>query len=414
MSGTGGQDHDAKLGARGPAARLTGITKRFGATLALDDASLDIGFGQVHAVVGENGAGKSTLMKTLAGLVRPDAGEIEVGGNATVLHNARDAMRLGIGIVHQSPTLVEELTVAENYVLGHPRWGIRMRLNDAEQLVTATGQALGLIVNPRAQVARLSMGERQRAEIVAAVSYGARILILDEPTAALSKREFDIIEPVVKRLASEGRAIVYVSHKLAEVLAIGDRLTVMRRGHVVADHPRGEVGATVLVEEMIGRAPPAITRRQSVPGHVAIEFVHVSTAESGGHRTSLHDVGLSVRRGEITGVAAIAGNGEKELVELMVGTTQPTAGTIIRRATRTAFIPDDRLGRGLAGTMTVAENAIVLRHRRLTRSGLLDRRQVNEYTRTIVDAYRVVSPGPGFKVSSLSGGNQQKLRLRTM
>jgi ABC-type uncharacterized transport system ATPase subunit len=413
-----------------PIVQLKRITKRFPGVVANDAVDLALHAGEVHSLLGENGAGKSTLMTILAGLYRPDAGEIWVKGRPVHFHSAQDAIRNGIDMVHQHFQLVKTFTVAENLILGQR--SSRGPLVEDRRRVAARIRELsarfGLNVDPDAPVWQLSVGEQQRVEILKALYRGAEVLILDEPTAVLTPQEAADLLAIVRGLADEGRAIVFISHKLGEVLSISDRITVLRDGRVVGTvQPKSEpVGQGDLARLMVGREVLLQTPRPPcTPGAACLTIEDLWVRDDRG-LPALRGVNLSVRQGEILGVAGVAGNGQRELEEALrglrpverghirVGTVETTGlppHAVI--AQRVAHIPSDRYERGLLPDASVAENLVLEQFNQppYTRRGLLDYRAILAAAQRLVGQYDVRTPSLQTRASKLSGGNAQKLVL---
>jgi simple sugar transport system ATP-binding protein len=404
---------------------LAGITRRFARVVALDGVDLTVDAGEIHALVGENGAGKSTLMNVLVGLLRPDAGEMLVGGERYVPRTAADAIARGIGMVHQHFMLVPPMTVAENLILGRER--ARMGLLDlprAEREIRAASERYGLAVDPRSRVNTLSVGAQQRAEILRVLLAGARILVLDEPTAVLTPQEAESLFAVLRRLRSGGTTIILITHRLAEVTALADGVTVLRRGTVVASARVATLTQASLARSMVGRELPRPSSRPPAPtGDTVLCLSEVTERDARGVVT-LDGVSLSVRAGEIVGIAGVAGNGQTELQEVAAGLRPPRWGRVEvdrqdltgrgRRAfldAGVAFVPEDRLDRGLVGEWSVADDLVLGRHRRrgMSRYGLVDRTAVARRATDLVRGHDVRPPDPSRRTASLSGGNQQKV-----
>jgi simple sugar transport system ATP-binding protein len=410
-----------------PAAELRGITKRFGPVLAVDGVDLVLERGTVHAVVGENGAGKSTLMSVLYGLHRPDAGQVLRDGREVRLSSPLDAIAAGLGMVHQNFRLFGSLTVAENVVYrAEPaRFGVRDR-PAAERRVEELSARIGLDVDPRARVDTLPLGVRQRVEILKALHRQAEVLILDEPTAVLTPGEVDSLFVVVRRMAEQGTTVALVTHKVREVLEATDRVTVLRDGAVTARLTTAQTTAGEVVEAMIGRGlVPAVNPRGAVTGEPVLEVAGLRMPAAPG-ASRVQDVSLTVRPGEVVGIAGVSGNGQRELVETVVGLRRPQAGTVRlagrdlaglgvreRRVLGLAYVPEDRPGVGTAATLSVADNLALGHHRTppLGRRGWLSPRAVREQAGALVRRLGVKTAGVTVPLSSLSGGNAQKLVL---
>jgi simple sugar transport system ATP-binding protein len=401
------------------------VVKRFPGVLACDGIAFDIKAGEVHALLGENGAGKSTLMKILYGLYQPDGGYIRINDKEVRITSPLDAIAQGIGMVHQHFMLVDTLTVAENVALGLPS-GPVLALAQVEQRIRALSQAYGIQVDPRAPVWTLSVGERQRVEIVKALYRGADLLILDEPTAVLTPQEVGELFDTLRHMADDGHSLIFISHKLHEVLALADRITVLREGRLIGTQVRADVTRPQLARMMVGR--DVLLARTHIPvslGKVGMALRDVSARGVTG-QIALHRVNLAVRAGEILGVAGVSGNGQRELAEVIAGLRPVTGGEIWlggrdathqsaaqRTANGLAYIPEERMIDGVIQEFSVAENMILQDHTRppYSRGLFLDFAAVARQTRELVDQFRVKTPTIDTRVKSLSGGNIQKLIL---
>jgi simple sugar transport system ATP-binding protein len=393
---------------------LRGIEKRFGGVTALAGVDLVLNPGEVRALLGENGAGKSTLTGVLFGHMRPDAGEILVDGKSVAIRSPRHALELGIGLVHQHFALAPSLTVAENVVLSETRRLGRFDRARAISETRALAEKTGLAIDPEARTGDLPVGVRQRAEILKALRADARVLLLDEPTAVLAPRETEELFLVLERLRNEGRSILFITHKLGEVARIAQRVTILRRGRVVArDLDARAVSREELTSLMIGDAtrdqPPQLTPRsaggrESVP---ALSLRQVTALGADG-RVALHYVSLDVLPGEVVGVAGVAGNGQEELFQVAAELQEPESGTVTRRG-HAAEIPGDRSAFALAPAFTCAEN---LAWKEIARGPLLvDPGALVARARPLMEKFDVRPPEPTLPVAALSGGNQQKLVL---
>ena len=413
-----------RVGPSAPAIELRGIVKRFPGVVANDGIDLAVVPASIHAVVGENGAGKSTLMKILYGEQRPDEGSISVRGVEQSFKSPRDAIAVGIGMVHQHFMLADNLTVAENVILGdEPGSALRIDFREASDRIKELGRVYGLAVDPDALVADLGVGDRQRVEIMKVLYRGARILILDEPTAVLVPQEVDELFRSLRELTSEGVTIIFISHKLDEVLAVADAITVIRAGRTVASVLPSEVTARDLAELMVGsELPRPDTRESTVTDQVELEVSGLTVVED--VRALLDHVSLTVHRGEVVGVAGVEGNGQRELVEALIGLRKPSAGRIalggldishastrFRREHGVGYIPEDRHHDGLLLSSTLWENSMLGHQGRppYTRGVWIDRRGARERAERIVDEFDVRTPSVDVAAYALSGGNQQKL-----
>jgi general nucleoside transport system ATP-binding protein len=403
--------------------RLAGITKRFGDLVANDDISLTLGRGEVLALLGENGAGKSTLVSILFGHYVADAGTISVFGTALPPGDPGAAIAAGIGMVHQHFTLADNLSVYDNVVLGtEPWWALRADRARARARLLATAERFGLAVDPGARVASLSVGERQRVEILKALYRDARILILDEPTSVLTPQEAAALFATLGRLVADGLSIVFISHKLAEVMRIADRIAVLRAGRLVATLDAERAEASQLAELMVGRAVRQPVARDHRRGETVCSMSRVSVP--GARRTGLHDVSLSLRAGEIVGIAGVSGNGQDALADVLCGLVAPQAGSVnlagrVMPATPRAWIdaavariPADRHAVGVVGDFSVWENAIAERYRRpFASAGIVRRSAARRYAKALTDRFDVRGGGLDTPARALSGGNVQKLIL---
>ncbi|WP_203885701.1 ABC transporter ATP-binding protein [Planotetraspora kaengkrachanensis] len=408
-----------------PAVELAGITKRFPGVVANRDIDLQVAKGRIHAIVGENGAGKSTLMKILYGMQRPDEGEIKVDGSPVVFHTPGDAISHGIGMVHQHFMLADNLTVLENVVLGSEprRGGVALDFRAARKKIKEISDAYGLAIEPDVPVEELGVGARQRVEILKVLYRGARILILDEPTAVLVPQEVDELFDNLRGLVREGLTILFISHKLDEVLRVADAITVIRRGTTVATlDPKG-VTARRLAELMVGSELPSPETRESTVTDVVALAVRDLTVRSDTGRAIVDGVTLEIHKGEVLGIAGVEGNGQAELVEAIMGMRGSTGditlagedisqwSTLKRREAGIGYIPEDRHRHGLLLESPLWENRILGHQtRRPNVKGLwVDRAGARADTRRIVQDYDVRTPGIEVDAAALSGGNQQKL-----
>jgi simple sugar transport system ATP-binding protein len=408
---------------------MRGITKRFPGVVANDGVDFEAAAGEVHALLGENGAGKSTLSNILTGLYRPDEGEIFLDGQRVHFGSPRDALDAGIFMVHQHFRLVEPFTVAENIVLGdHRGEGRTFRLRRAaiEARVGELSRRYGLHVDSRAHIWQLSLGEQQRVEILKALYREARVLVLDEPTAVLTPQEADALFVTLREMAGEGRTVIFISHKLHEVKAVSDRVTVLRGGRVVATVATADATPRSLAALMVGRElDGGGTSRAHAPGEPVLELTGVSAADDRGG-TGLRNVSISLRAGEIVAIAGVAGNGQRELAETIAGIRTPTSGTITVAGKRLsggdprkalaagiAYVPEDRLGTGVAPSLSIASNLVLrsYRARHTSHGPLLRLGRIRERAHELMSRYRIAAPGPHVPARLLSGGNLQKVVL---
>jgi simple sugar transport system ATP-binding protein len=398
-----------------PALELSGVRKVFGDCVAVDDVSLAVAPGEVVALVGENGAGKTTLMNVAYGLYRPTAGVVRVRGRALPAGSPADAIAAGVGMVHQHFMLVPPLSVAENVVLGaEPRRGLRFDRAGAERAVADIAGRLGFALDPRALVSACSVGTQQRVEIVKLLYRGAEVLILDEPTATLAPSEAQELLGLVRALAAEGKAVLLVSHKLAEVLAVATRVAVMRRGRLVSTVAAHDTSAAALAELMVGdasteaRVTPAPARGERVATLRGV------SARGDRGELALDGIDLELHAGELVAIAGVDGNGQAELVQVLCGERPIEAGALdlapgVRDRERLAWVPEDRQLQGLCLSMSVEENLVLGRHRRLSRRGFVDRDRRRALAERLVRDLDVRPGEPTRPAGELSGGNQQKV-----
>jgi len=409
------------------AVRMQGITKRFPLVLANERVDFEVAWGEVHALIGENGAGKSTLVKILYGLQPPDEGTIEVDGRDVVMHSARDAIAQGIGMVHQHFMLVETLTVAENLVLGaEPRRGPALDIALARRRARDIIDRFGFDLDPDARIDELPVGLQQQVEILKALFRDARILIMDEPTAVLTPQETRGLFEFLRGYASEGHAVVFISHKLDEVMEICDRMSVMRDGRMVGTVSRADTDTRRLASMMVGREVLLrVAKGPAQPSDVRLEARELRLRHPVKHKPILDGVDLEVRAGEIVGIAGIEGNGQSELVEVLTGLRAADSGSVWlegrnvsdatarhRRESGLSHVPEDRNERGLVRPYTAAWNAVLGDHYRppyANRIGLLDLAAIEAHAHAIIDGYDVRPRATDVMASSYSGGNAQKL-----
>jgi len=410
-----------------PLLELQGITKQFPGVLANDHIDLDLQKGEVHALLGENGAGKSTLMNILYGLYHPDEGEIRINGKPLRIHSPREAIDTGIGMVHQHFMLIPVMTVAENIVLAtEPRKGPFLDLDEAKARVTELSRRFGLAVRPDAKIEAISVGMQQRVEILKALYRGADILILDEPTGVLTPQEAGELFEIIRSLKAEGKSIIFISHKLNEVLEIADRITVLRRGKKVDTVPREGATEEGLARMMVGREVLLrVDKGPAEPGDVLLRVDDLHVLDDRGLE-AVRGVSFEVHAREIVGIAGVDGNGQTELIDALAGLRKPASGRIFvagrdvtgegvskRLDGGLGHIPEDRQRRGLVLDFTLAENISLhdFDKEPYSRLGWLFPRRMIVHTRRLLQEFDVRGGGPQTLASSLSGGNQQKVIL---
>lgn len=409
-----------------PALKALNITKEFPGVLANDNVSIDVHKGEVLALLGENGAGKSTLVNILYGLYKADSGEIRLNGETVVFNNPRDAINHRIGMVHQHFQLVTPLSVAENVVLGNePVTSTRLlAMREAESKVRELSEHLGLPVEPRSLVEDLPVGIQQRVEIVRTLYRDVDILILDEPTAVLSPQETDEFLEILRDLAAKGVAIIFITHKLREVLAVSDRVSVLRRGKVVGTLPTAETTEESLAEMMVGRdVMLQVDKTPAQPKHPVLEVFGLRAEDDRGQQ-ALKGIDFQVRGGEILGVAGVQGNGQRELVEAIVGLRKCTGGAVSmegnnlthssvrkRRDAGMAHIPEDRETHGVVGDYSVSENLVLNRFWRkpFSEAGFQNFKSIKQQAEELVQGFDIRTPDIHTSAGTLSGGNKQKV-----
>jgi len=414
-----------------PVVSMRGIVKRFPGVVAVDHVDLDVHRSEILALLGENGAGKTTLMNILYGLYKPDEGEIYVEGRRVFFRSPRDALKHGIGMVHQHFTLVEDLSVVENIVLGLKEYGLILDLKRAAKNIVDFANQVGFRIDPWQKVWQLSAGEKQRVEILKALFRNVKVLILDEPTSVLTPQETRDLFRMIKHLKSRGLAIIFISHKLHEVMEIADRIVVLRRGRVVGRLMRSEASIPLLARLMVGREVFLTYEKPEVePGEVLLEVRDLKALSDKGV-LALKGVTFKVRRGEIVGVAGIAGNGQKELAEVIYGLRRAVSGQILFRGVDItdlsiaerielglSLIPEDRLKLGIIPSFSVAENLALksidkepFSTRLLGGLRKLDVKSIVSNANKLIEEYQIVTPSPSAKAGALSGGNIQRLML---
>jgi ABC-type uncharacterized transport system ATPase subunit len=419
-------DPDVAARATAPALEMRGITKRFPGVVANDGIDLSIRPGEIHALLGENGAGKSTLMNILYGLLSPDEGQILLDGKPVEISGPSDAIARGIGMVHQHFMLVPVFSVAENIVLGNETMAnpVFLDVHKSEGRIRQLATQLGFEIDPDAIVGDLSVGIQQRIEILKALYRGAKILILDEPTAVLTPQETVEIFQVLRRLADEGTSIVFISHKLYEVLGIADRITVIRRGRVVGQADPKTATEEDLAEMMVGREVSLIVDKGPAhPGDVVLEVEDLRVADDRG-TIVVDGPSFQVRAGEIFGIAGVAGNGQDELVEALNGLRRSRTGIVRLRGQDVtnhssrelsergvAYIPGDRQRYGLVLPYPIEDNLVLTDyyHEPFSRRGIINEKAITEHAKRLIPEFDIRTPSGGVPASTLSGGNQQKV-----
>jgi simple sugar transport system ATP-binding protein len=405
------------------AVELRDISKSFYGVKANDSVDFELAWGEVHTLLGENGAGKSTLCSVLAGLYRPDSGEFHYDGQPQAFKSPKDALAAGIGMVYQHFRLIPNLTVAENLALGHGDLGIRISQKDLEREAAELGDEYGLPVDPSARVWQLSVGEQQRVEILKLLYRKARVLILDEPTAVLTPQEAEQLFTTMRQMAAEGRSVIFVSHKLHEVKAVSDRVTVLRGGKSVGVVATRDTEAKDLARMMVGRdlvLPTREPRNQFGDAVLSVRDLHVLSDRG---LEAVNGVSFDVRSGEVVGVAGVSGNGQRELAYGLVGLRTPTSGTVLLDGEDVtaanvlqhiekgvAYVPQSRLGMGLAPGLTTEDNLGLKAYRRppFSNGPWLRADAFIERGATLIDQYDIRGVRPGLPIRLLSGGNLQK------
>jgi ABC-type uncharacterized transport system ATPase subunit len=391
-----------------PAVAMHGISKRFGLVLANDQVQFTLRKGEIHALLGENGAGKTTLMRILYGLYQADEGEIQVQDQPVVISSPKDAIRHGIGMVSQHFALAAPLTVTENIILGTTS-GLNLNMDHAESSVQEASTRYGIQVDPKAAIRDLSVGQRQRVEILKALYRDATVLVLDEPTAVLTPQEVEQLFISLVGLKEQGFSVVFISHKLHEVMAITDHVTVLRQGRVVGEVPTQDTSPNDLARMMVGRSTFGVTSKPegSEPQPEGLVLDRVTALDNKG-LPALKEISLNVRAGEILGLAGVSGNGQTELAEVLAGTRPVTHGQAMMAA-GVGRIPEDSRA-NIIGQMTVAQNMVIERLYQFSSRGYLDRRAIRRYAQELIEEYQIKA-SPDDRMRTLSGGNLQKVVL---
>ncbi len=406
--------------------QLKEITKQFPGVLANDHINLDIYSHEILALLGENGAGKTTLMNILAGLYNADSGRIFIRGEEVHFHSPKDAISHGVGMVHQHFMLVESLTVTENIILSLPRHGMKLNQQQVRKRILDLSQQYHLLVDPDAAIWQLSVGEQQRVEIMRLLYRGADILILDEPTAVLTPDEAKDLAKILRKMADEGKAIILITHKLNEVTAFSDRVTVLRAGQVVSNVMTSKTTKKELARQMVGREILfRLEKNKCQPGESVLQVGNVHALNDKG-LPALKDVSFQICAGEILGIAGVAGNGQRELAEVISGLRNTISGKItvngenITNSTPfkvihagISHIPGDRIGTGLASNLGVADNLVMKAYRTppIVQGPLVKKKNVSQFVESLIQTFQIKTPSQDTPVRLLSGGNQQRLIL---
>lgn len=403
------------------AVQMKGIVKKFGDLVASNQVDFNLERGEIHALLGENGAGKTTLMRMLYGLYHADSGEILINGQPAVIHSPKDAIKLGVGMVTQHFTLVPTLTVAENLALGETG-SIALNMKEMEKKVCDAAEKFGIPVQPKALVRHLSVGERQRVEILKALYRNAHVLILDEPTAVLVPQEVDVLFDALHRLQKNDLSVVFISHKLHEVMKICDRITVLRNGNLVGTVEKKSTSPRQLANMMVGRESFGVTREgERTKGEVLLSITNLVAKDKKG-LPALKGISLDVHAGEILGLAGVSGNGQTELSAVLCGTLDPVGGKVIINGKDITFagpagcacaglgrVPEDRHA-NLVGELSVAENLVLDQLEDFTHGGVLDKQKIQKNAEALIKQF-MIKASPDDRVRTLSGGNMQKVML---
>lgn len=406
--------------------KLQNITKKFGNVVANDNINLSVKKGEIRALLGENGAGKSTLMNIIYGLYQPTSGHIYYDGKIVMIHSPKEAIRLGIGMVHQHFMLIPELSVVENLVLGKKQKGLFLDLEEAAKSIRELSEKYGLDVDPKAIIKDLPVGSQQRVEIIKALYKGANILILDEPTAVLAPQEAEHLGKIIKTLSSQGKTVIFITHKLMEARELAHNITVLRNGKTVTTVAAKEKSNEELAQLMVGHPIASeLPRKKYCPGREALRIKNITLNSKEG-KCLLDNINIIVHEGEIVSVAGVDGNGQSELVEVVTGLKKASEGHIEflekevsdisihdRLLEGMAYIPQDRHKEGMVLEMSLSDNMILETHdqKPFSKKGWIDYEKVNQYTTDMIEKFNVKATGYKALAKSLSGGNQQKIVL---
>ena len=404
---------------------MKNITKVFPGTIANDDVNFDLEKGETHVLLGENGAGKTTLMNILYGLYQQEKGEIYINGKLAQINNPNDAIKLGIGMVHQHFMLVHNFTVAENIILGNePKKGMKIDMKKAIDDVVEVSKKYGFKIDPNAIIEDITVGQQQKVEIIKALYRGAEILILDEPTAVLTPQEIEELGVIIDNLKAQGKSVILITHKLKEVMKMSDRVTIIRRGKVTGIVKTKETNIDQLAELMVGRKVNLVINKSTAK--VGNEILSISKLNVNDHRDlpAVKDLSLSVKAGEVLGIAGVDGNGQSELVEAITGLRKAISGTIkvdgkdiLNKSPRAVMeagvghVPEDRHKRGLILKYSLFENAVLGFHNQkpYSKGIIMDYKEIRKHTKDLIEQFDVRTPNDEVMASALSGGNQQKL-----
>lgn len=410
-------------GTQANAIEMQNVTKTFGSVVANDRISLAVRRGEILALLGENGSGKTTLMNMLSGIYFPDSGHILVDGKPVTIRSPKDSFALGIGMIHQHFKLVDVLSAAENIVLGLPG-GVHLDRKKLNEEIREISGKYGFVIDPDKKIYRMSVSEKQTVEIIKVLYRGADVLILDEPTAVLTPQETDRLFDILRAMKADGKSILIITHKLAEVLAVSDRVTILRKGQYIGTVDTSGANAQSLTDMMVGRAMQLSINRTDAEKKPLCKVRDLTVRHKDGH-IALDSISFDLHGGEILGVAGVAGSGQKELCEALTGlqhtergsvdingvnTTSMNPNQILKAGVRIGFVPEDRLGMGLVGSMDITDNLLVRGYRK-QKGFFLHRKPAMEQAGMLIDWLEVNTTGPGQRVSKLSGGNVQKVLL---